>query len=130
MPDAIVISTPIPAIENEPGASRRVTTLHDLLVRLRAYLPPNTDLGIVERAYEYAAKAALLLADLQLDRATIAAALLHDVIEDTGVTFDALREAFGIEVARLVDGVTKLSRIHWNSLEEQQAENLRKMFLA
>ena len=149
MPDAIVIATPIPAIENEPGASRRVTTLHDLLVRLRAYLPPNSDLGIVERAYEYAAKAhagqsrgsgepyiqhpletALLLADLQLDRATIAAALLHDVIEDTGVTFDALREAFGIEVARLVDGVTKLSRIHWNSLEEQQAENLRKMFLA
>ena len=144
-----MIATQIPAIENEPGASRRVSTLHDLLLRLRAYLPPNTDLGIVERAYEHAAKAhagqnrgsgepyiqhpletALLLADLQLDRATIAAALLHDVIEDTGVTFDALREAFGIEVARLVDGVTKLSRIHWNSLEEQQAENLRKMFLA
>lgn len=77
-----------------------------------------------------------ILADLRLDPATIAAALLHDVVEDAGVPIERLREEFGEEVARLVDGVTKLEHINKltearrRNLEEEQAENLRKIFLA
>ena len=79
---------------------------------------------------------ASILADLRLDPATIAAALLHDVVEDTTITLDDIRQEFGEEVARLVDGVTKLENINQlrnmgrPDLEEEQAENLRKIFLA
>ncbi|MGQ9667973.1 MAG: HD domain-containing protein, partial [Anaerolineae bacterium] len=79
---------------------------------------------------------ASILADLRLDPATIAAALLHDVVEDTSITIDDLRQEFGEEIARLVDGVTKLENINQlrkmsrPDLEEEQAENLRKIFLA
>ncbi|MDD3024655.1 MAG: bifunctional (p)ppGpp synthetase/guanosine-3',5'-bis(diphosphate) 3'-pyrophosphohydrolase, partial [Syntrophomonadaceae bacterium] len=73
---------------------------------------------------------ALILADIEMDSASICAALLHDVIEDTRVSYlDILRE-FGEEIALLVDGVTKLSRIDFKSREDAQAENLRKMFIA
>jgi len=65
-----------------------------------------------------------------MDTATICAGLVHDVPEDTPCSLAEIQEAFGAEVSRLVDGVTKLSRIKWETLEEQQAENLRKMFLA
>ena len=135
-------------IEQAPASDQRLSTIDDLLLQMRAYLP-QVDLGLVRRAYEFASRAhegqrrgtgepyvqhpletALLLADLQLDRATIAAGLLHDVPEDTASTLDEVRAEFGDEVVRLVDGVTKLSRISWETLEEQQAENLRKMFLA
>ncbi|WP_227874415.1 RelA/SpoT family protein [Tumebacillus algifaecis] len=71
-----------------------------------------------------------ILADLELDAVTLSAALLHDVVEDTHVKEETLVKQFGPEVAALVDGVTKLERIKFNSKEEAQAENLRKMFMA
>jgi len=71
-----------------------------------------------------------ILADLEMDRATIAAAILHDVVEDTVVTSEEVSELFGSEIATLVDGVTKLTRIPYQSKEDAQVENLRKMFLA
>lgn len=103
----------------------------------------------VRKAYAYAAKAhegqkrssgepfiihpvevALILMELGLDVDTVVAGILHDVIEDTGVTIQQLEEKFGADVAKLVDGVTKLSRIEYKSKEEQQLESLRKMFVA
>lgn len=134
--------------EIEQAPHRKLSTIDDLLLRMRRYLP-QADLSSVRQAYEFAARAhegqkrgtgepyvqhpletALSLADLELDRATIVAGLLHDVPEDTAVSLEEIATAFGREVAGLVDGVTKLSRISWETLEEQQAENLRKMFLA
>jgi len=104
---------------------------------------------LVERAYAFAATAhsgqyrasgeefiehplavARILSELEGDAETLAAALLHDVVEDTPVTLEDIRQEFGPEVARLVDGVTKLSRIQFHSREEEQVSNLRKMFLA
>ena len=140
---------PLPEIElAERAPDQRLATIDDLLQKIRGYLP-NADLSQVRAAYEFAATAhegqrrgtgepyvqhpletALLLADLQMDRASICAGLLHDVPEDTSFTLDQIQETFGPEIAKLVDGVTKLSRIQWETLEEQQAENLRKMFLA
>ncbi len=73
---------------------------------------------------------AAILTDLEVDEDTLAAALLHDTIEDTGKTAEDIKAAFGDDVAALVDGVTKLSRIPFSSKEEIQAENFRKMFLA
>jgi GTP pyrophosphokinase len=73
---------------------------------------------------------ALLLAEYGMDQTTLAAALLHDVVEDTEVTFDEVTEAFGPEVAGLIDGVTKLDRIKFSSREEQQAATIRKMAIA
>ena len=110
---------------------------------------PHGDTELIRRAYEYAAEAhkvqrrasggayiehpantAYLLAQLGMDPVAIAAGLLHDVPEDTGFSLDDVRQNFGEEVARLVDGVTKLSRFSGVGAEEQQAENIRKMFLA
>ncbi|MCL6516522.1 bifunctional (p)ppGpp synthetase/guanosine-3',5'-bis(diphosphate) 3'-pyrophosphohydrolase [Alicyclobacillus sp.] len=107
------------------------------------------DLELIRRAYRYAEEAhrgqlrrsgepyithpvavAMILADLRLDATTLAAALLHDVVEDTKATDEEIVRQFGAEVATLVDGVTKLKRIKFDSTEEQQAENLRKMFMA
>ena len=73
---------------------------------------------------------ARLVLDLGMDTESIAASLLHDVVEDTPITIDEVKSAFGAEVALLVDGVTKLTKIQFSSIEEQQAENLRKMLLA
>ncbi|MGE5396507.1 MAG: RelA/SpoT family protein [Chitinophagales bacterium] len=110
---------------------------------------PDSDLGLVERAFDIASKAhegqlrfsgepyiqhplqvAYILAELGLDASTVASALLHDVIEDTSTTLQDLEKIFGPEVALLVDGVTKLSRIEIKSKEDAQAEYLRKMFFA
>jgi len=107
------------------------------------------DREIVKRAYERAASAhtgqrrlsgedyvnhpmevAAILADLELDAATIAAALLHDTVEDTALTAEEVETEFGPEVARLVEGVTKLGRISLRSDQQQQAENIRKMMVA
>ena len=71
-----------------------------------------------------------LLVDLGMDTESIVAALLHDVVEDTPITIDEVKSQFGADVALLVDGVTKLTKIQFSSIEEQQAENLRKMLLA
>ena len=114
---------------------------------LRHY--PEGDAELVRRAYAYATEAhgdqrrvsggpyiehpaavALLIAQLGMDPATIAAAMLHDVPEDTERTNDDIRREFGDEIARLVEGVTKLSQFSGKSSDEHQAENIRKMFLA
>lgn len=119
------------------------------LFRIISAYNPRADLAVVKAAYDYAANAhkgqkrfsgepyivhplevAKILAELEIDLETIVAGLLHDLVEDTGVTLDDISERFGSEIALLVDGVTKLSRIEFKSKEEQHAENLRKMFLA
>ncbi|MGA8186254.1 MAG: HD domain-containing protein, partial [Terriglobia bacterium] len=71
-----------------------------------------------------------ILADLRLDTVCLAAGMLHDVIEDTETSIEGLDEQFGPEIAHIVEGVTKISRIHFLSPEQQQAENFRKMLLA
>jgi GTP pyrophosphokinase len=139
----------VPIVDNESTSpQRRLATIDDLLQKMRGYLP-QADLAPVRQAYEFAAAAhegqrrgtgepyvqhpletAIYLADLQMDRATVEAGLLHDVPEDTDRTLADIEASFGPEVGRLVDGVTKLSGISWESRDEQQAENLRKMFLA
>ncbi len=110
---------------------------------------PDAKIDLVHRAYIYAAKmhggqvrksgepylshpieTAYILANMKMDDVTIAAALLHDVLEDTEATNEELTEMFGEEATRLVDGVTKVSKIHFASKEEYQAENLRKMLMA
>ncbi|MBQ9827754.1 MAG: bifunctional (p)ppGpp synthetase/guanosine-3',5'-bis(diphosphate) 3'-pyrophosphohydrolase [Lachnospiraceae bacterium] len=111
---------------------------------------PSDDVTQIDKAYRLAEKAhadqmrksgepyiihplcvALILADLELDKETIIAALLHDAAEDTDVTMEEIEEQFGKEVASLVDGVTKLGQVSYISDKvEMQAENLRKMFLA
>ncbi|MDH7479589.1 MAG: RelA/SpoT family protein, partial [Syntrophomonadaceae bacterium] len=119
-----------------------------LLEKIKSYYP-EADLNLVASAYQFAAEAhqgqcrnsgepyivhplrvAYTLAELELDVTTVAAGLLHDVLEDTPFAKADLERRFGPEIAELVDGVTKLSRIEYKSKEEQQAENLRKMFLA
>jgi GTP pyrophosphokinase len=118
------------------------------VVRIAEHLGPE-DRELVSRAYERAAAAhvgqrrlsgeeyvnhpmevATILADLQLDAATISAALLHDTVEDTDLTLREVSDEFGVEVGRLVEGVTKLSRISFRSEQQQQAENIRRMLLA
>ncbi len=118
------------------------------LLRIADHLD-RKDQEIVRRAYERALDAhagqrrlsgeeyvnhpmevAAILADLELDAETLAAALLHDTVEDTPLTSEAVEEEFGPEVARLVDGVTKLGRISLRSDQQQQAENIRKMMVA
>jgi len=119
-----------------------------LIRQVQGYFP-QSDPALLRRAYELAAEAhrgqrrasgepyvqhslavAAILAEMRLDPATIAAAILHDVPEDTAVPLERIWEGFGDEVTKLVDGVTKLSKISWGSLEEEEAESLRKMFLA
>ena len=111
---------------------------------------PSDDITLIEKAYRTAREShkeqkrksgepyiihplcvAIILANLEMDKETIAAGLLHDVVEDTGMTLEELSKEFGSEVAFLVDGVTKLTQLSWDKDKvEIQAENLRKMFLA
>lgn len=121
----------------------------DLILRVRKY-HPSDDISLIEKAYHVANDAhkgqvrkssepyiihplcvAIILADLELDKETIVAGLLHDVVEDTIMTDEEIRKEFGEDVALIVDGVTKLGRLTYNGDKlEFQAENLRKMFLA
>ena len=121
----------------------------ELLSGIRKY-HPSADLSLIEKAYQVAADAhkdqkrksgepyiihplcvGIILADLEMDKETIAAGLLHDVVEDTVMTYDEIKDEFGEEVAQLVDGVTKLGQLSYSADKvEVQAENLRKMFLA
>jgi guanosine-3',5'-bis(diphosphate) 3'-pyrophosphohydrolase len=130
-----------------------------LFEKIKDYLPPEK-IAVVEDAYNYAVKAhegqvrksgepylqhplhvALTLAELQLDTSSLAAALLHDVLENCGIPVSEIEAEFGPEVAKLVDGTTKLGRISLQApgevkqrggrtTREQQAENLRKMLVA
>jgi len=130
-----------------------------LIEKAQEYLPPEK-VAIVEDAYNFAMKAhhgqvrksgepylehplqvALTLAELQLDASSLASALLHDVPENCGIPISEIKAKFGLEVAKLVDGVSKLGKLSWTEPEEvgrrggvatreSQAENLRKMLVA
>ena len=121
----------------------------DLIATIRKY-HPSDDITMIEKAYRVAKEAhreqkrksgepyiihplcvAIILADLEMDKETIEAGLLHDVVEDTAMSLDELARQFGTEVSFLVDGVTKLTQLSWDKDKvEIQADNLRKMFLA
>jgi len=122
--------------------------LDELLSDIEAY-NPEVDRELLARAFRFAADAhegqqrrsgeafirhpwgaAMILAELRQDEQTIAAALLHDVVEDTEAEIDEVRTEFGDEIAQLVEGVTKLTRIHFQSREQAEAENYRKMIAA
>ena len=121
----------------------------DLISCVKKY-HPSDDITLIEKAYKVASEAhkdqfrrsgepyiihplcvSLILAELQLDKESIAAGLLHDVVEDTALTIEDLEREFGSDVALIVDGVTKLEKLQYNEDKlEFQADNLRKMFLA
>ncbi len=125
-----------------------IPTVDEIIERVNVY-SKSKDHNLIRKAYDFAknahegqlresgepyfkhpAKVALILTSFELDDASICAGLLHDVIEDTDVTYDDIKREFGEEIATLVNGVTKLGKIPYNTKEEQQAENLRKMFMA
>ncbi|MGX4598525.1 RelA/SpoT family protein [Faecalimicrobium sp. JNUCC 81] len=122
--------------------------IKELIKNIKDYAP-NADVSLVEKAYYFGKNAhegqfrksgepyfihpiavANILASMELDIETISAGLLHDVVEDTEYTYEDIEKEFSKEIADLVDGVTKLGQIKYQSKEETQAENLRKMFLA
>src|SRR5918912_671385 len=127
---------------------RHQDLVDELIADVEQY-KPDVDRDLLARSFDYAARAhdgqlrrsgqefiyhpwgaAKILAGLQLDEATIAAALLHDVVEDTGVEIDDIRSEFGDEIAKLVEGVTKLTRVQFQSREHAEAENYRKLIVA
>lgn len=126
----------------------RNMTIDDLIEKIKTY-NPNVDEAEIRSAYELAKvnhqgqkrnsgedyiihplHVAMILADMNMDSATIIAGLLHDTIEDTSVTYEDIEKKFGKEIAELVDGVTKLKKLNYKSKAEKQAENIRKMVLA
>ena len=139
----------VPLNFNRDRTERQINArLEELLAKLRANRPSD-DPWLVRRAFDIAAErhrdqfrssgdpyithlleVAHILADMRLDATTLAAALLHDVIEDTEFPLSRLQERFGDEVARLVEGVTKIGRLNIMAPETRQAENVRKMLLA
>ena len=145
----MAITSRISGIADRLFSQRRGAADADsIATELRVHYP-DADVELVKRAYAYATEAhepqkrvsgepyithpaavALLVAELGMDAATVAAALLHDVPEDTARTIDDMRREFGDEIARLVDGVTKLSQFSGTTAADHQAENIRKMFLA
>src|SRR5438552_100464 len=125
-----------------------MTQLETLIEAIPKY-QPGADLGVLARAYKFSERShrgqqrasgepylshplqvASLLVDFKMDVTTVTAGLLHDVLEDTAATKDDLVREFGQEIAELVDGVTKLGKLAFNSREERQAENFRKMLVA
>ena len=146
-------------LESVKRADAAVKTMHDFrspevlykeLTNSVLKYHPSTDISMIEKAYKVASEAhegqkrksgepyiihplcvAIILADLELDKETIVAGLLHDAVEDTWMTYEEVEKEFGSEVALLVDGVTKLGQLSYSADKvEVQAENLRKMFLA
>ena len=124
-------------------------SLEKLKEQVKSYYPVEPDWRVLEKAWDFAVAAhqgqkrfsgelyithpegvAHILAELELDIDTIVAGLLHDVVEDTDVSLEEIKTEFSAEIAMLVDGVTKLSKLEYKSKEEHQAENLRKMFIA
>ena len=122
--------------------------VEELLASVETY-NPGVDRELIRRAFEYAEErhrgqvrrsgeefihhplgVARICAELHLDEQTLAAALLHDVVEDTGADLEEIRTEFGPEIAQLVEGVTKLTRITFQSREQAEAENYRKMIVA
>jgi len=122
--------------------------MEDVIQKVIQY-NPHADLQLLKRAFAFASEAhagqkrnsgdpyithpvsvAYILASLNMDMDVLVAGLLHDTVEDTGITLEDIENNFGSEVVQLVDGVTKLSRLEYRSKEERQVENLRKMFLA
>ena len=122
--------------------------IQELIEKIKKYAN-DVDVSLVEKAYYFGKKAhdgqfrksgepyfihpvavANILCDMELDIETIIAGLLHDVVEDTEYTYEDIEREFSKEIADLVDGVTKLGQIKYQSKEETQAENLRKIFLA
>ena len=136
-------------LENPADFTSPEVLYQDLIRSIRKY-HPSDDISQIEKAYKIAREVhkdqkrksgepyiihplcvAIILADLELDKETIIAGILHDVVEDTIMTLDEVEKEFGAEVALLVDGVTKLTQLSWSMDKvEIQAENLRKMFLA
>ncbi len=131
-----------------PGGGTPPTRVDPLLKKVRGY-NPKADLDEIVAAYRFAEAShdgqtrmsgedfiehplavAGILADLRLDTTTLEAALLHDTVEDTEVTIEVIEDEFGDEVARIVDGLTKLDRFKFRTREQQQAENVRKMIVA
>ena len=146
-------------LESVKRADAAVKTMHDFtspevlykeLINSVLKYHPSTEISMIEKAYKVASEAhegqkrksgepyiihplcvAIILADLELDKETIVAGLLHDAVEDTWMTYEEVEKEFGSEVALLVDGVTKLGQLSYSADKvEVQAENLRKMFLA
>src|SRR5687767_10426405 len=126
----------------------RMLEIPDLIDRVRAY-QPAADADLIKRAYDFSYRAHLgqkrksgdpyfvhpasvagIITELRLDAASVCAGLLHDVVEDTLATTKDIEREFGGEIAELVDGVTKLSKINFTSKEDRQAENFRKMVVA
>ena len=138
------------ATQAEPGklGRGRMMRQYELVERVRRY-NPNTDENLLNRAYVYAMKAhgqqtrasgdpyfahpievAAILTDLKLDDATIAAAVLHDTVEDTQATLEEINKTFGPQIGALVDGLTKIKRLDLVSKRAAQGENFRKLLLA
>ncbi|MGH7477557.1 MAG: RelA/SpoT family protein [Longimicrobiales bacterium] len=137
---------PTATLERDSAAMAALPT------RLRAAIEPHAerlDAALIARAYAYSVAAhegqkrasgedyvdhcvdvAKILADLHLDTASVAAGLIHDVVEDTNASLEAVREEFGDEIARIVDGLTKIGRVQFRSSTEQQVENYRKLLLS
>lgn len=129
-------------------AESKIVRINDIIEQVPSYFP-EADLGLISRAYVFSAKVhqgqtrmsgepylnhplsvAKILADLNLDVYTVATGLLHDTVEDTCATLEEIQELFGDEVAFLVDGVTKISKITSDRKQDTHADNFRKMILA
>ena len=126
----------------------RDITINDLLERFKEYNSNKEDVDLIARAYDYAYRkhfgvkritgddyiihplnVAMILTDINADACCLAAALLHDVVEDTDTSKEEIAELFGSEVSLLVDGVTKINRLHFASAGEQMAANQRKILV-
>ncbi|NQT24314.1 bifunctional (p)ppGpp synthetase/guanosine-3',5'-bis(diphosphate) 3'-pyrophosphohydrolase [candidate division KSB1 bacterium] len=138
-----------PVLATDPKVRRHYRDMFNRIVQLVRGYSKNPDVDLLKKAYQFAYEAHIdqlrlsglpyiehcletfkILAQLKMDVATLAVGLLHDVVEDTGITIEQVREEFGDEIALLVDGVTKISELKFDSVVEKQAENFRKMIFS